>query len=566
VTEAPMIDWLLMLTFSIFGKTYTTFRVTFVLLNIFSILIFFLFCLRYFNLRVATLAGLFFASMPISAYYAGHSLGEDYLFIGRILLFITSYWLVVNGWSLRRAVLFALVLVYIIISKVTTGGLLAIGSYFVIGGLLAFQNRQKLIAMCRRARLKASLIALVLIGGPLVLYAIFMYNMERSVLFWERPATYIEFYQYIFTNWYALLGPAVMIFWGVGLVFFLVFIVGRFFSKKFRLDAQTLLVLAFFLVNVFQFYIQSRPFLAHEYYSMTWITPSILVGLCPLYWLTRNSRPLFANLGFLAYLVVGLCFLANNAEVLNRMNKYEAIPAEDRKSVAAFFEYRKTEQDNYYIIAQSPYWAYCAQTNMVLQWAWQDLNVLLHKDNLESLKNIGLKYVIFPRTLIPADVVEKLKTNPLVDLGPERLKLGLVQRGTSYYLFKLTTGIKKKESFENVKKLQEHWITSEGHDYTSSTLKIAGSGRAVSPVFIPQADTLTFMSMTDYNDRANITLDRLGKTIYQQPLPYSTTAEFCALDTGIYSASRYMLVFRNERPDKPVSISNIQLVKYNEIF
>lgn len=481
VTEAPWVDWSLVAMFQAFGQSIMTFRMTFLIINLLTIVLLY-FVLRDYLRRWQALAlTLMFATFPMGVVFSTHSIGENFIYSGQILFVLTAC-RVFQRFTLTRYIQFCAVLFYLIFCKVTTGFLLAYVGFVVVHAVLIPLNWQGFAAFLKRKPWIKSPLVLGYFGVPTLVFFTFLrigsdeWALDLKFLFSESP------YQTLFTRAEDYLGHPVGLGAVIAFIGFIVMIIAararRIAWRIEPLEWAVICLLACVLVN---FVIQAYPLTIHEYYLNVYFLPMLFMFVAFLRRLTLQRRGW--TLALIALLTAGIWVRDVPAQIVHTsyLNQIEMIGQDDRAMLRSFFEPRQIKDKKTFIVTRSPYEAYAANVNMILRWAWVNVTgaLLDNADSSAYLKKLNLKYAVIATPLVPADVMKGLEKSPLVDLGPGRYKLGLVQRGKGFMIFKVTRGIEYETPVSTV---------AGAADWT----QYGPNAFAVSKPFTAQGDILAF--------------------------------------------------------------------------
>lgn len=448
VIEAPLVDWLLVIVFKLFGVSIPAFRLTFIAVSLATVVLFFTLLRPFLGEPLAIWGAALLAATPLVAYFAGHGIGEQFILPGQLLAAVTAARALDHGATRRDHLAFLLSCLLLVLAKLTTGLMLAALLLAAVGGLLGLRHHGRLRTLA--ARWKLPLLAVGLPSAAAAGWLAWSYvgALHRNLLV-EYPLADAGYWSTLLVRWREHLGLYLLVLVPVALGLFVAVLIRHLLGRGKGMAPtpfeQAILVL--FAVNLVQFAVQSRPFIAHEYYSVTWVVPALLLVLAALRRLLDHAPRPLAIASVAAAVVLVVASVPACAHSLRWLNTVEQVPAEDREALRAFFEHRRQEREKYFVVAREPRWGYFAGVNIDLCYDWSDLVLKLERTawNLEYLARTGIEYVVYPRYAIPDDVLAALDREPLVDPGPEHLKLGLVHRGRLVHIFRVTTGIARRE-------------------------------------------------------------------------------------------------------------------------
>ncbi len=453
VAEAPLVDWLLAAVFGIFGPSVPAFRITMISVNLAGIVLFFVVLRPYLGRPLALLGSALLAGTPLCAYFAGHGIGEQFIYSGQILLVAAAVPLLDGRLSWRRETAFILTCFFLVLCKVTTGFMLALQAFVVVHLALAVMYRDRVgpvIARHRAAVIVAGVVLAVAVGAGAWAY---LSTLDRYLLV-SYPVFTAGLYRVLFERWEGHMGTYLPVLALVSLAFYIGVVARKFIRGRSNLglSAFEVVALMLFAVNLGQFAVQSRPFLAHEYYSVTWVVPFLVLGLAFVRRVLDGGRPAL-TVAILTVLVAGIVASAPAAaHSLRWLYTVEQVADSDRDALRTFFEFRRRQgEKRTLVIAREPRWGYFADVDVDLRYGWQGVLERLRRTPQAErfLRSTGIQFVVYPRYAIPDTVLAGLDRSSLVDPGPEYLKLGMVLRGRDVFIFKITTGVARREPLTN---------------------------------------------------------------------------------------------------------------------
>jgi hypothetical protein len=453
VVEAPLVDWLLVAVFGIFGPSLPAFRITMISVNLAGIVLFFLVLRPYLGRPLALLGSALLAATPLCAYFAGNGIGEQFIYSGQVLLLAAAVPLLDGRLSWRREAAFVLACVFLVLSKVTTGFMVALLAFVLVHVALAAMYRDRVGPVVARHRRAVTVAAVVLAAAVGVGGWAYLSTLDRYLLV-SYPVFTTELYRVLFERWEGHMGTYLPVLALVALAFYTGLVARRLIRGRSHpgLSAFEAVALILFAVNLGQFAVQSRPFLAHEYYSVTWVVPFLVLGLAFVRHVLDLGRPAL-TLAVVSVLVAGIAASTPAAaKSLRWLYTVEQVTRSDRDALRTFFESRRRHgQERTLVISREPRWGYFADVDIDLRYDWQGVVERLRRTRqaVQYLKSTGIQYVIYPRYAIPDSVLAGLDRDPLVDPGPEYFKLGMVLRGRDMFVFKITTGIARREPLTN---------------------------------------------------------------------------------------------------------------------
>ena len=451
LTEAPLVDWLLVGVFATFGQSPHNHYLTFVIVALLTHLLAFVLLRRQIGDFLALLAVLTFALTPLCAYFAGHSIGENLLYSAQLLYLVACVRCFASGFSRGNLLLVLAACVYLFMCKFTSGFIMGATGFVAIGSFAAFSHRQTVAGWIRQHRaLTLTIVVVTVVLGTAGLLK-FASLMDKYLAISQTKLFDPEFYRYISNRWWDHIGVYLFVIAAVNALALLVLrgiAMGRSGAGRFTPFERGLGCL--WLITLASFAVQSPAFVGHEYYSTTFVIPLILLSLTIPARLEHSRR-----VGLLAFLIVvyAAAFIVDwrsNHAYLRWFFHQENIHADDRAALKRFFLYKKEKRDRYFIYARQPFWAYFSGTLMDMRYEWPDVICAMEKTpvNIQRMRDLGLRYVVYPISVIPPDVRETLEHEVLLDLGPNHFKLGIVHRGERFYIFKITEGISYRQRID----------------------------------------------------------------------------------------------------------------------
>lgn len=536
-TEAPLVDWALVATFKIFGTSVHNLHMVFILITLAGILLFAQIVRAWLGLWAALLGSAILAITPLAAYFAGHAVGENYLYMGQVLFAGATAALLAKPESRKRYVQFLLATAFLAACKLTTGLIMAATGFGLVHVLLLARQRQALGRFVSRHRWAVGLAGVVLVLGIAGLSWKFFNELDRYLAIRDLSQFNPQKLYIIFMFWKGFIGW----FWVIGFAAALMLAVGMLWARwfvgpDFKLTAMEQAAMILVGTLLASLLIQTGAYSRHEYYSVTALVPSLLLILAVLERLRRINRVVFGVA--LVSFVVGLSASGPAmVKAYRYLVSYAKADPNDRAAIKQFFKHRKSTGKKYFIITRTPSWAYYGDVNMLPVYDWPTFLQLMEKTpkNLNILKTLGIRYVLYPtseadnlESRIPAEMLEKMRTEPLIDLGPNRYKLGLVYRGQQFGLYKITEGIAGRRplqnGFFNTGSLEGWTLTNKAFGQPQD----AGQGQFVmhsadkehgclaSAPFKAEADALIFWASSSRLPDLYIALEKNGQDIYRQ--------------------------------------------------
>lgn len=445
-TEAPLVDWLLVVVFAAFGRSLIVFRLTWLLVNIATIVLLFGVLRRRFGDLLALVACALFTFTPLVVYFSCHSVGENLLYSATLLFAVSAARALEPPFAWSKLGWLAASCVFLGLSKLSTGTLMAVPGFAIVSIALLWHGRRRVAAFYRGHRLPVAIGGLVVLAFGLAGFIVFLRVLNEHLLVGRFPFLTREFYSVLGRRYEGHLGLDLLGLAACSLVGYTVYAASRAVARRrFSPDSFEQAVGVLLLVTLGQILLQSRPFLVHEYYSTTLVVPCLLLGLCGLKRLHEAGRGPIA----VALVVLGIgsvMTIDRKERELTWMYGYENVSPIDREALRRFFEPRKTEGRPYFILSREPRWAYFADVWMLLRYDWNAVRITMRRDQagVDFVHRLGLEYVVYPMYSIPDEVEEAIDLDPLVDLGPDHYKLGLVYRGERFMIFKITDGIAER--------------------------------------------------------------------------------------------------------------------------
>jgi hypothetical protein len=274
--------------------------------------------------------------------------------------------------------------------------------------------------------------------------------------------------------------------------------------------------------------------------------------------------------------------LPAKAGTFNYLFSVGNIPQADQDALTQFFTLRKWHGKKQFIIAEQPRWAFHAGVNMKLVYSPDKLLEAIHKDDDATAQLIALNdpYVILPQGsyLVSDAQYNSLNENLLLDFGPEYYKLGVVYRGKTFFILKITDGIVTRSPLSQaLLKPGEgpFWIDSEktfkrmesSHKTGMLTFQSTGDGQGVlfTYPFSVIGDVITFHMHGSLSDSTRVELRRYGEAIYRQ-CPIEPTDERYAFDVGEFWNQRVdmALVDSISWKDNYLSAGDFEIVIYSD--
>jgi hypothetical protein len=259
---------------------------------------------------------------------------------------------------------------------------------------------------------------------------------------------------------------------------------------------------------------------------------------------------------------------------------FRSVSEADRAAVRQFFAHRKTERERYFLIANEPCWGYAAGAFMLMNYTWDSVVWHLTKSPVQMrlLKNLGIRYVVYPRAAIPREVLAQLDRDVLVSVGDNHFRLGMVHRGEDVFIFKITDGIASRTTVFSgdpardmpaavaVGDAFQPWAAGQSRpDEVASDDD--GRGVLAWGPLQPQADAVVFkMGGVARDDRVRIELEEFGEALYHGRPANSETPRYFALDTGASTDGALFLRVLDAcmTPQCSIAVSDVQLVTYSD--
>ena len=537
LTEAPLVDWTLILVFSLFGISVYVLHMTFIIITVIAIYLFYLIGQRHLGPWLSLLGASLLAVTPLAAYFSGHAVGENYIYIGQLLFIPAACGFFADPAVRKNYRLFLLACFLIFMCKLTTGFIMA-GTAFAIGNLaLIYRHKQRLIDYYLHHQYACVAFVIILFYAILMTLRPYISILDKYLEIRDMALFNPEKRRIIFSYWTGFIGIYMIFATGVALLVLVFTIIFNAFGRsRSPLTPFEKAVLLLFLMTIVSFTIQTGAYSRHQYYSITFLIPAILVCLAALNRLRQAGKLLFV-IGLMCLLAGFGADVPSNVKAFNYLYSLEVINKTDREALARIFKYRKLPNKKYFVFAKSPRWAYFADVYTSMTYDWDTLYDNLEKtpENLKYLKDLGIRYVIFPvgeADLIewkaPPQILRQMKTQPLIDLGPDHFKLGLIYRGASFYIFKITDSIHGRQPIKNgffdTKNLDGWTVTGDtfsipkqdanGSYFVQS--KDMGHGSLVSEPFKAAAEALIFNMAGSPYDGLRVDLVKDGDVMFTQ--------------------------------------------------
>lgn len=443
VTEAPWVDWTLVAMFALFKQSITVFRMTFLVVNLLTTVLLYFVLAGYLRRWLALALTLMFATFPFGVIFSTHSIGENFIYSGQILFVLTACRLF-ERYTLSRYIQFCAAIFYMIFCKMTTGFLLAYTGFAIVHAVLLAMHWQGFCAFLKRRPFIRIPLALGYFGVPTLTFIAFLRLGKEEWALDFKFLFGLNIYYTLLKRAEDYLGHPVMLGGLLAILGLTVMVaVARVRRKEWRIEPLEWALLCQLFCVLVNFVIQAYPLTIHEYYLNVYFIPLLFMFTVFLRRLTLQRR--WWTLGLVAALTAGIWVRDVPAQIVHTryVSGIEMIGQEDRDMLRRFFEPRRKTREKYFIITRSPYEAYAAGVNMILRWAWVNVagTIIDTPGPRDYLKRLGIKYVVVASAHVPTDVQKSLEKSPLVDLGPGRFKLGLVERGKQFMIFKITRGI-----------------------------------------------------------------------------------------------------------------------------
>ena len=579
LTEAPLVTWLLIGTFELWGAAPRTLYMTFLVVAALTHALLYV-TLRPLLGRLAAGAGvLMLAVAPLCVYFGCYSIGENLLYTAQ-LAFLVAVVTLARGYTHNRLALFIAACAYLVLAKLSTGLLLAATGAALVGLWLAWRHAGAVFGVIRRHMvllLVLTLPVLVAAGAGLVVYGRIMneWLQVNQMRFLERG-----FYETLYNRSTDGIGLYLLVAAGAALAAYALLLPLGLVWRWARLAPVEAGALCLIVMAAAATAVQSVGVLAHEYYIVIWVVPLIVLALC-LIW--RLGARVHVSIGAVALLALLAGFAADqpsNLKKLAYLQRLETLPAGERAALRQFFANKVTTRDRYFVLAHAPAYTFHARTLMVLRWDWRDVvqSLAVSGAPAELLRELGIEYVVFPIHLIPAETRAALRSNPLVDPGPGYWKLGLAHRTERVAIFRICQGVAARQP-----------LPGTGSPPDASAWRALGAGfagpQAVDgrPVFhsggratgalllgplAAQGDAVVYQLRGGHARNLRVELGRDGEALYRQYPARSQPpgAELFAMDlTAAGGEDVYLLLVDGHAEGGQLEVSDLDLIAYEPL-
>ena len=449
ITESPWVDWSLIPVYLIFGRSVENFHLTFVFTALLTLTLFYLIVSRYTNAYIALFGAMVFSFLPVNVYFSTYSLGENFLQPGMLLWLAAAHLLLSRELSYRNCLLFLLACANLFMAKITTGFMLAAMGFLVVSSILVWRHRDSVLGLIPKYRGISIVGISVLFIVPIAVSIKFFSILNRDWIGGRFPIFEKDYLSFIFRRWSELIGtPLLFVCFASLVVFALIALVAK-IRRTPGLNWFERLTIILTTMVVIQWMIQSEAYRPHEYYMMMFTMPAVLLTVALMNRLMVGRYLVIKILVWAVFLSGFLYHLPQQIGKVHYLYSVENISENDREALRTFFKPIKKRQGKVFVFAQQPRWAYHADVYMHLVYNWDGIKTMTSRNsnNVEYLKKIRAEYVIYPKDFIPEPILKKLDSDPIVDLGPDHFKLGMVHRGSSFMIFKLTEGIAWRKPF-----------------------------------------------------------------------------------------------------------------------
>ena len=452
ITESPWVDWSLIPVYLVFGRSVENFHLTFVLTALLTLTLFFLIVSRYTNRYIALLGAIVFSFLPVNVYFSTYSLGENFLQPGMLLWLAAAHLVLSRDLSYKNCLLFILACANLFMAKITTGFMLGVMGFLIVSTILVWRHRASLLELITKHKGISMVAFSILFVAPVAVSIKFFSVLNRDWIGGRFPIFQKDYLGFIFRRWSEFIGTPLLLVCLVSLIVFaLVAVVAKIRRTQGLNWFERLTVILTGMVLV-QWAIQSEAYRHHEYYMMMFTMPAVLLAVALMNRL-MSGRHLAIKILIWGFFFSGFMYhLPQQIGKVHYLYSVENISEVDREALRTFFEPIKKRRGKVFVFAQQPRWAHHADVYMHLAYRWDGIEAMTSRNpgNVDYLKKIRAEYVIYPKNFIPEPILRKLDNDPVVNLGPDNFKLGLVHRGSSFMIFKFTEGIAWRKPFPQV--------------------------------------------------------------------------------------------------------------------
>ena len=449
ITESPWVDWSLIPIYLIFGQSVESFHLTFVLTALLTLTLFYLIVSRFTNAYIALLGALAFSFLPVNVYFSTYSLGENFLQPGMLLWLAAAHLLLSRDLNYKNCLLFILACANLFMAKITTGFMLGAMGFLIVSSILVWRHRAVVLGLIPKYRGLSFAAFSILFVAPIAISIKFFSVLNRDWIGGRFPIFERDYVGFIFRRWSEFIGtPLLLVCFASFVVFGLISLVAKIRRTQGLNWFERLTVILAAMVVV-QWVIQSEAYRHHEYYMMMFTMPAILLSVALMNRLMLGRHLAIKLLIWAVFLSGFFYHLPRQIGKVHYLYSVENISEVDREALKTFFEPIKKRRGKVFIFAQQPRWAHHADVYMHLAYNWDGIELMTSRsrDNAEYLEKIHAEYVVYPIDFIPEPILENLNRDPIVDLGPDHFKLGMVYRGSSFMIFKITEGIAWRKPF-----------------------------------------------------------------------------------------------------------------------
>lgn len=582
LSEAPLVDWLLIGSFEIFGRAHRTHYVTFLVVAALTHALLYLALRPLLGHILAGTATLMFALTPLSVYFACYSIGENLLYSAQ-LLFILALVAVARAPTPARVMVLMGVCVYFVLSKLTTGLLFSASGFLLVGGVLAWRGRHRIGELLKQRR-RLALIALLFTAPLLLAVIIGLIIYGQIMVAWLQVDRLrfleAEFYEVMYARWEDGIGLYLMIAAGIALVIYLLLLPLGIVWRWARLAPVELAALCLIFMTAAASAVQAVAMEAHDYYPIIWVIPLIVLALCLPWRLWTRIHPSVGVLALAGLLVGFAADQPSNQDKLRRLQQWETLSDADRDALQRIFADKISTRERYFVIAHAPAYTYHAQVLMVLRWDWQDvLDSLARTPKCEQLlRDLGIEYVIFPWHAIPEQTRAGLRDDPVVDPGPDHWKLGLAHRTRKLGIFKICGGMAAREPLLGVGEVPvaDLWhplgegFAQPGQVDGRPSFQSGGrdTGALLLGPFAARGDSLIYKMRGGQAPNIRVELQRDGETLYRQLPAYPQTRqlELSAMDmTAAGGHDVYLMLIDAHAEGGALETHGFDLVTYEPL-
>jgi hypothetical protein len=580
LTEAPFVTWLLIGAFALGGESERVLYIAFFCVAIMTHAAAYVMLRRHIGAILSATVVLVLAMVPVSAYYACHSIGENMLYSAQLFLLVATAAALTKVTTRRVAAVF-LACIYAALCKLTTGVLFGATALCCITLLIMVQHRTALWLHLRRNRTLA-LIILPTVAVALGLSATMYFRLLHQ---WLRvgDAYFLqyEFYERLLVQ--ARTGVGFWLMWltAVATTAYVAMAFLAMYDRRIRLTPMEWGALILLVMTAVATALQGRWFVSHEYYLVTWVVPLAVIVSCAVRRVWVRVHP---GAGVLALALLATALAADQPANLSRLaNMYraETLGLEERNALRRFFREKITTRESYFVISHAPPFTHHANVQIVYRWWWQDAIALLERTPSRErfLRELGIEYVVFPHYAIPEAQRDALANNVLLDLGDDHWKLGLVHMTRQLAIFRVCRGVAWRRALcdETEDTAGPSWLAlsdgfsvlrqADGPPVFRSSARPGDRAALIIGPFVPNAEVLTYRASASHAPHAafRVELGQNGEVIYRQQVNTSQPRSYVMDLSAARGRFAYLTLIDGHPWDGQLEVSELDLIAYEPL-